>query len=342
MDHYAGIDVSLECSSVCVVEASGKIVREGKVATEPEALIAWFRSLGFEVIRIGLEAGPLSQWLFAAMRDAGLAVELLETRHVRDAFKAMPVKTDRNDARGIAQLMRLGWFRPVHCKSLAAQETRALLTARKLLESKLHDVEQSLRGILRGFGLKVGAPTPKQFEERIWELVAGQPNLEAIAAALLAVRAVLRREFNGFEKRVRTTARGDARARLLMSTPGVGPIVALTFASAIDDPGRFKSSKRVGCHFGMTPRRYQSGETDITGRISKIGDKGVRTALYQAAHVILTKPVKGAPGLKSWGMRLAKRAGMQKAKVALARRLAVIMHRMLADGKPFDFAAAAA
>ena len=220
MDHYGGIDVSLECSSVCVVEASGKIVREGKVASEPAALIAWFRSLGFAVMRIGLEAGPLSQWLFAALREGGLAVELLETRHVRDAFKAMPVKTDRNDARGIAQLMRLGWFRPVHCKSLAAQETRALLTARKLLQSKLQDVEMSLRGILRGFGLKVGKITPKQFEGRIRELVAGHPNLEVIAVALLAVRAVLRREFNGFEKRVRTTARGDARARLLMSTPG--------------------------------------------------------------------------------------------------------------------------
>jgi transposase len=341
MDHYAGIDVSLECSSVCVVDASGRIVREGKVASEPAALIGWFGSLELDLMRIGLEAGPLSQWLFAAMREGGLAVELLETRHVRDAFRAMPVKTDRNDARGIAQLMRLGWFRPVHCKSLAAQETRALLTARKLLQSKLHDVEMSLRGILRGFGLKVGKTTPKQFEGRIWELVARHPNLEAIAAALLAVRAVLRREFNGLEKRVRTSARGDARARLLMSTPGVGPIVALTFASAIDDPARFKSSKRVGCHFGMTPRRYKSGETDISGRISKSGDGGVRWVLYEAAHVILTKPVKGG-GLKSWGMRLARRAGMKKATVALARRLAVIMHRMLVDGKPFDFAAAAA
>src|SRR5467141_4199274 len=191
MEYYAGIDVSLESASLCVVDATGRIVREAKVASEPETLIEWFRGLGIAVTRIGLEAGPLSQWLYAGIRDAGLAVELLETRHVRDAFKAMPVKTDRNDARGIAQLMRLGWFRPVHCKTLAAQETRALLTARKLLESKLRDVEQSLRGILRGFGLKVGAATPSQFEERIWELVAGQPNLEAIAGALLAVRTVL-------------------------------------------------------------------------------------------------------------------------------------------------------
>jgi transposase len=341
MDHYAGIDVSLECSSVCVVDAGGKIIREAKVASEPAALIAWFASLGFGLERIGLEAGPLSQWLFAAMREAGLAVELLETRHVRKAFEAMPVKSDRNDARGIAQLMRLGWFRPVHCKSMGAQETRAVLTARKLVQSKLRDVENSLRGILRGFGLKVGKTTELGFAGRIRELVAGHPHLEMIANALLAVHAVLRNEFKAFEKRVHRMARSDTRARLLMSTPAVGPIVSLTYASAIDDPARFKSSKRVGAHFGMTPKKYQSGESDYTGRISKIGDQSVRTALYEAAHIMLTKPVKGCSALKSWAMRIARRAGMSKAKVALARKLAVIMHRMLVDGKPFNAGIAA-
>src|SRR6204780_4716679 len=250
MDHYAGIDVSLECSSVCVVDARGKIVGEGKVASEPEALIGYFRRLRVAVVRIGLEAGPLSQWLYAAMREAGLAVELLETRHVRDAFKAMPVKSDRNDARGIAQLMRLGWFRPVHCKSLAAQELRAMLTARKLVQSKLRDVENHLRGILRGFGLKVGKTTARGFAGRIFELVSGQANLETIAQALLAVHAVLLREFNGFEKQVRLLGRAHDQAKLFMTTPAVGPIVALTYAGAIDDPARFKSSKRVGPHFG--------------------------------------------------------------------------------------------
>ena len=327
MEHYAGIDVSLECSSVCVVDASGKIVREGKVASEPEALIAWFGSLGFGLVRIGLEAGPLSQWLYAAMQQAGLAVELLETRHVRDAFKAMPVKSDRNDARGIAQLIRLGWFRPVHCKSLVAQEVRAFLTARKLVQSKLFDIEMSLRGILRGFGLKVGPTTPLRFAGRIKELVTGHATLEVVAAALLAAHTVLLREFASFERRVRTMARADARVRLLMSAPGVGPIVALTYVSAIDDPTRFKSSKGVGAHFGLTPKKHQSGEKDITGRISKLGDGLVRAALYQAAHIILTRPVKGHH-LKSWAAKLAKRAGMKKAKVALARRLAVILHRM--------------
>jgi transposase len=342
MDHYAGIDVSLEYSSVCVVNANGKIVREGKVLSEPDTLISWFRSLGLELSRVGLEAGPLSQWLYAAMKQAGLVVELLETRHVRDAFKAMPVKSDRNDARGIAQLMRLGWFRPVHCKSIGAQETRAVLTSRKLVQSKLLDVENHLRGIVRGFGLKVGKTTNVSFGRRIRELVANHASLEMIAEALLSVHAVLLREFKAFEKQVRSMARQDAKARLLMSTPAVGPIVALTYASAIDDPGRFKSSKLVGAHFGLTPKKYQSGQTDYTGRISKIGDASVRTALYEAAHIMLTKPLKGCSGLKSWAMRIARRAGMSKAKVALARRLAVIMHRMLSDGTAFNAAAAAA
>jgi transposase len=341
MNYYAGIDVSLQNSSVCVVDGTGKIIREAEVASEPEGLVTWLRALKLDLARIGLEAGPLSQWLHAALRQAGFAVELLETRHVRNAFKIMPVKTDRNDARGIAELMRLGWFRPVHCKTMEAQERRALLTARKLMQTKLHDIELSLRGILRGFGLKVGKATPARFAARIEQLAAGHPHLEAIAASLLTARAALRREFNHFEKQVRAMARTDSRARLLMSAPGVGPIVALTYASAIDQPARFTSSKRVGPYFGLTPTKYQSGETDIDGRISKIGDASVRAALYEAAHIILTKPLKGCRALKSWAMKLARRAGTKKAKVALARKLAVIMHRMLADGQRFRDAATA-
>jgi transposase len=334
MEHYAGIDVSLESASVCVVDASGRIVCEAKVASEPDVLIRWFDTLSVKVSRIGLEAGPLSQWLYAGMREAGLAVELLETRHVRDAFKAMPVKTDRKDARGIAQLIRLGWFRPVHCKSLPAQELRVVLTARKLLQGKHHDIEMSLRGILRGFGLKVGPTTTRSFEGRVRELVEGHPTLLAVADALLVARVILGEQLGKLQKRLVSLARDDMRARLLMTTPGVGVLVALTYVAAIDDPARFRSSKATGAHFGLTPKKYQSGETDVTGRISKIGDAGVRTALYEAANVILTRPVKGS-SLKSWAMRVAKRAGMRKAKVALARKLAVVLHRMLADGTEF-------
>jgi transposase len=336
MKHYAGIDVSLNSSSVCVVDEIGKIVREVKVASEPVALIHCIKSLGVRVERIGLEAGPLSQWLYGALRESGLPVELLETRHVKAALSVMPVKTDRNDARGLAQLMRLGWFRPVHCKSMAAQEVRALLTARKLVQSKLYDIEMSLRGILRGFGLKVGPTTSRSFAARINHLVAGHPSLEMLAEALLSTHAAALCAFKNLEKTVRQISRADARVRLLMSTPGVGPVVALTYVSAIDDPMRFTSSKRVGAHFGLTPKKYQSGETDISGRISKIGDSSVRAVLYEAAHIILTRPIHGG-ALKSWAMRLAKRAGMKKAKVALARKLAVVLHRMWVSASTFDF-----
>jgi transposase len=334
MEHYAGIDVSLERSSVCVVDAGGKIVVEAKVTTEPEALVAWLRAQPFDLARIGLEAGPLSQWLFAGLRDAGFAAELLETRHVRAAFKTMPVKTDKKDARGIAQLMRLGWFKPVHCKSLAAQETRALLTARKLLQAKRHDVEMNLRGVLRGFGLKVGPTTPRTFEARVRELVDGHPTLETVAGALLAARAELLRRFKDLEKRLMAAARTDERVRRLTTVPGVGALVALTFTAAIDDPTRFRRSRQVGAYYGLTPSRYQSGETDVSGRISKIGDHGVRMMLYEAANVMLTR-MKTPSTLRDWALGVAKRAGPRKAKVALARKLAVIMHRMLVDGTTF-------
>lgn len=335
MEHYAGIDVSLEFSSVCVVDGTGKIVVEAKVASEPEALIAWLRGQSFDLTRIGLEAGPLSQWLFADLRDAGFAVELLETRHVRDAFKSMPVKTDKKDARGIAQLMRLGWFKPVHCKSISAQETRALLTARKLLQAKRHDVEMSLRGVLRGFGLKVGPTTPRTFEARVRELAEGHPTLVTVAEALLAARTELLRRFKDLEKQLVQIGRADERVRRLTTVPGVGNLVALTFVAAIDDPARFRSSRQVGAYLGLTPKRYQSGETDVSGRISKIGDHGVRTMLYEAANVMLTRPVKGS-ALKDWALAVAKRAGPRKAKVALARKLAVVLHAMLAKVTDFQ------
>jgi len=341
MNYYAGIDVSLKSSSIAVVNANGEIVRETKVPTDPIPLIEWLRGCGLPLERIGLEAGPWSQWLYAAMKEAGFAVELLETRHVRNAFRTMAVKSDRKDARGIAELVRVGWYRPVHCKSLDAQETRVMLSARRLVDQKLGDVEMTLRGLLRNFGLKVGKTTPTRFADRIKELVSANATLQIIAESLLAVHQVLLRELKALEKRVRRIARDSADARLLMTVTGIGPIIALTYAAGVDDPARFKKSKSVGAYFGMAQKKYQSGETDITGRISKAGDATVRTALYQAAHIMLTRPVKPSK-LRSWALRLAKRVGMKKAKVALARKLAVVLHRMLIDGKPFNPALGAA
>ena len=334
MEHYAAIDVSLAWSSVGVVDAGGQIVREAKVRSEREALAAFFTESGLAFARIGLEAGPLSQWLHAGLVEAGLPAILIETRHVKAALKAMTVKTDRNDARGMAQLMRMGWFRPVHAKAPMVQEIRALLTARKLLVAKLRDVESSIRGILRGFGLKVGAVSKGKFEARIRELVTGQVMLERVAEPLLRARAALRTEYTTLHRDLLRTVREDAVCGRLMTVPGVGAVVAMTFRSAIDQPERFAKSKAVGAHFGLTPKKYQSGEIDRTGRISKVGDAMVRTALFEAANVMLTRAVRFST-LKAWALRVAGRHGMKKAKVALARKLAVVMHRMWVDGTSF-------
>ena len=341
MEHYAGIDVSLERSSVCVVDATGKIIREAKVASEPEALAGFFAGLGLAVTRIGLEAGPLSQWLHAGLSEAGFEAVLLETRHVKAALSAMIVKTDRKDARGIAQLLRMGWFRPVHCKSPAAQEVRALLVGRKLLQAKLRDVELSIRGILRGFGLKVGEVSKGRFAARVKELVAGHEMLEAVIGAMLQARDGLQIEFMRLHRRMLAIVRGDAVCRRLMTAPGVGALVAVTFKTAVDDPERFRTAKAVGAHFGLTPKRYQSGETDVSGGISKVGDGMVRTALYEAANAMLTRTVR-ISALKRWALEVARRRGMKRAKVALARKLAGVLHRMWANGTDFRWGKEAA
>jgi len=336
MERYAGIDVSLKWSSVCVVDATGKIVRETKVPSEPETLVAFFRQLGLPLTRIGLEAGPLSQWLHAGLTRAGFEVVLLETRQVKAALSAMVVKTDRKDARGIAQLLRMGWFRPVHCKSLPAQETRALLAGRKLLQGKLLDLEFSIRGILRGFGLKVGPVSKGRFVARIRELTSGQPMLERVVEPMLRAREALSKEFHALHRAMLDLVRNTSLCRRLMTVPGVGAVVAITFATAIDDPARFRRSRAVGAHFGLTPKKYQSGETDVTGGISKVGDGTVRVALYEAANVILTRSGRFS-ALKRWAMEVAKRRGMKRATVALARKLAVVLHRMWLDGSEFRF-----
>ena len=334
MEYYAGLDVSLEQTSVCVVDAQGQVVREAKVASEPEALIRFLSGQECRIMRVGLEAGPLSQWLHAGLVEAGFEAVLLETRHVKAALSAMTVKTDRRDARGIAQLLRLGWYRPVHAKSASAQEVRSLLTARKLIQAKLLDIESGIRGILRGFGLKVGPISRGRFEARIRDLVEGQTTLNTVVGSMLAARSALQAEFARLHPTLLTLVRADPVCRQLMSVPGVGAVVAITFRSGVDDPTRFPRSRDVGPHFGLTPRKYQSGQVDVTGSISKVGDRMVRTALYEAASVMLTRTVRMSP-LKSWAMGVAKRRGAKKARVALARKLGVILHRMWVDGTSF-------
>ena len=334
MDHFAGLDVSVRETSVCIVDDTGRIVREVKMASEPEALLPVLTNPAFHFKRIGLEAGPLSQWLYSALAEAGLPAICVETRHMRAVLKAQINKTDRNDARGIAQMMRVGLYRPVHVKTLRSQKLRMLLTHRKLLQSKAIAIDNDLRGTLRNFGLKVGMVGMAKFETRIKELVENLPDLAMLVEPLLIVRRVLREQIGILHRRLLAVVREDDVCRRLMTVPGVGPVVALTFRVTVDVPARFRNSKSVGAAFGLTPSKYQSGESERTGGISRCGDEMMRVMLYEAAQTMLVVSTKWS-WLKAWAMKIARHRGMKKAIVALARRLAVIMHRIWVDGTEF-------
>jgi transposase len=305
-----------------------------KVLSEPDALLTVLKNPVHHFKRIGLEAGPLSQWLFSALADAGLPVICVETRHMRAALKAQINKTDRNDARGIAQMIRVGLYRPVHVKTLRSRKLRMLLTHRQLLQSKAIAVDNDLRGTLRNFGLKVGMVGAARFEARIRELVEGLPDLAALVEPLLVVRQVLREQVAVLHRRLLAVVRDDEVCRRLMTTPGVGPLVALTYRTTVDVPARFRKSKSVGAVFGLTCSRDQSGERDRAGAISRCGDKMMRTMLYEAAQSMLVRSTRWS-WLKAWAMQVARRRGKKKAIVALARRLAVILHRIWVDGTEF-------
>jgi transposase len=279
--------------------------------------------------------------MFQELSTAGLPVVCLEVRRLKATLAGLINKTDRTDARGIAHVVRIGWYRAVHVKSQRSQELRFLLAARKSTLDRLQDAENELRGLLKTFGLKIGPTTRRSFAARVRDLLCDRPPLLAVAEPLLKIRAVLLEEHGRLHKIVLDVVRSDEVCRRFMSVPGVGPIVALSFETAIDAPARFSRSSTVGAYLGLTPRRYQSGEIDRAGRISKIGDRAVRTALFEAASVLLTRVTRWS-ALKAWGMRIAQRSGLKTAKVAVARKLAVILHRMWIDGTTFRWQAAGA
>src|ERR1700758_794704 len=334
MEYFAGLDVSVKETSVCILDDAGRIVKEVKVASEPQALLKVLGNPTYHFKRIGLEAGPLSQWLFSALAEAELPVICVETRHMQAVLKAQINKTDRNDARGIAQMMRVGLYRPVHVKTLRSQKLRMLLTHRKLLQSKAIAIDNDLRGTLRNFGLKVGIAGASKFEARIKELVENLPDLAELVEPLLIVRRTLREQIGILHRRLLAIVRNDDVCRRLMTIPGVGPVVALTYRATVDVPARFRNSRAVGAVFGLTPAKHQSGESDRTGGISRCGDEMMRVMLYEAAQILLVRATKWS-WLKAWAMQIARRRGMKKAIVALARRLAVIMHRIWVDGTEF-------
>jgi transposase len=287
-------------------------------------------------VRIGLETGQLSNWLTLGLRRRGLPVVCIDARHAKAALSLQMNKTDANDAHGIAQIVRTGWFREVAIKSMDAQTLRMLLVARANLISQRQAVANNIRGLLKTFGCVIARGSKGLFSVRVRAAVGDNATLSAIIEPLLTSWQTLREQVSVLDRQVLLRAKSDPAARRLMSIPGVGTVVAVTYTAVIDDPLRFKQSASVGAYLGLTPRRYQSGEVDKAGHISKCGDALLRSYLFEAANVLLTRHPRSSK-LKIWGLALAGRVGMRRAKVAVARKLAVVMHRVWKDDRDFDW-----
>ena len=323
MEQYVGLDVSLKMTAICIVDRTGKIEREGMVASDPAAIAAFVRLHAPHVARIGLETGATSTWLWTELNKMGLPVICIDARHAKAALKMQINKSDRNDAAGIARIMQCGWYKEVRVKGLDSHAIKAVLVSRALLVKIKRDLENQIRGLLKNLGLVIGRAKMNVFVVRAAELIEDRP--EAVE-----------KQIADLDRKVMRLARNDVQVRRFMTAPGIGPITALCYLATIDDPTRFKRSRSVGAYVGLTSRRYASGEVDWTGRISKCGDPMLRSYLYEAAGVLLTRVGKWSV-LKAWGMRVAKRSGLRKAKVAVARKLAVILHRMWVDGTEFKW-----
>jgi transposase len=338
MQSYVGLDVSLKLTAVCVVDQTGKIKRQGVVPSDPDAIAEFVVANAPNLVRIGLETGATSTWLWTELKKRDLPIICIDARHAKAALKMQINKSDRNDAAGIARIMQCGWFKEVRVKDLDSHAVRALLGSRAFLVEIKRDIENQIRGLLKNFGLVIGRAKMNTFKDRAYELVEGKPELADTIVPLLNARVVIEQQIVDLDRKVLRLARSEPQVHRFMTVPSVGPITALCYLATIDDPTRFKKSRNVGAYVGLTTRRYASGETDRTGRISKCGDSMLTSYLYEAANVLLTRVAKWF-ALKAWGMRIAKRRGMNKARVAVARKLAVILHRMWIDGTEFCWTA---
>ncbi len=335
MTYYAGLDVSLRTVNLCVIDDTGEFFSETKLASDVQDIVAYLDDLSIKIDSVALEAGTLTQYLTYGLQAAGFEVVCMEARQVKGALSAMRNKTDKHDARGIAQILRSGWYSKVHVKSMQSHHIRMLLSSRKAVLSKCVDLENEVRGLFKIFGIKL---PPKlghgAFDNAVRDIIEVDKTLSHALLPLLDARLVLYQTFRILDNRTRHLANDDPVCTRLMSVPGVGFITALTFKAGVDDPHRFKRSRTVGAHFGLTPRRFQSGEIDIEGHISKCGDADVRSTLYTAANALLTRSSRWSP-LKAWGMKLAKTRGHRRAVIAVARKLAVILHRLWIDDTQF-------
>jgi len=332
MEYFCGLDVGMDETAICVVDDKGNAMLQIAVVTDPEAIKVALKPYLGRLRRAGHEAGSLSPWLHPELLRLGLPVVCLETHHVRAALKAQRNKTDKADALGIAHIMRTGWYRQAHIKTEACYRLRLLLTHRRNLKRKFLDLENAIRHSLKAFGIRLSGTGRGGFAQAVRAAVADDALTTELMDAMLNARAALWKEYCRLHDLVVKFVAGHELCRRFMQIPGVGPVTALSFMTAIDDPTRFRRSRDVAAYFGLTSRRWQSGTSiDVQGRISKAGDGDVRRALYEAASALMTR-FKRKDKVKTWGMMLAKRSCHRKAVVAVARKLAVIMHAMWIDG----------
>jgi len=333
MEEYVGLDVSKEETSFCVKDLAGHVLARGKALSDPDSLFEAMREHTLCPARIVLETGTLSGWLARGLRAQGLPVDVIDARQAHAVMKLQHNKTDANDAVLLAEIARTGFCRPVSVGSEAEQKHRILVKARRHLVRQRCATENAIRGFLSSLGLRFPKGSGK-LADRVRTVLETRPDLKAMIEPLLASAAAQREQIKHFDEEISVQTRASAAARLLMTVPGVGPIAALAFSATIGDPDRFANSRAVGAYVGLTPRRNQSGEMDYSGRISKNGDSLLRSLLYETANVLLTVVRKAHP-VKDWARRIRKRSSHKKACVALARKLAVIMHRMLVTGEAF-------
>lgn len=334
MGEYIGLDVSLKDTAVSV-RRNGKRVWRGKCASHPQALATLIRKHAPNAERVVFETGPLSVWFFHALSAEGLPAICIDARHAKAALDMAPNKTDANDADGLAHLAEVGFYRAVRVKGFDSMLTRTLVAARAQLRKTIGQMSNQIRGLMKTFGLVVPKGAGRVFEDNIRRLLAGEAALSRIMLPLLEAWRSLRARAAELDKQLISSSRGNEASALLMSIPGVGAVTASSYVAAIEDPANFRSSRSVGAWLGLTTRRYQSGEVDYGGHISRRGDKHLRALLYEAATTILTR-VTADSDLRTWGMALREKIGFKRATIAVARKLAVIMHSMLKSGQPFQ------
>lgn len=327
MKHFVGLDVSMKETAVCVVDEAGQRIWEGSVPSTPVAIATVIRDKAPELARVGMETGPQAVWLWHALRELGIAVDCIHARRAAAALKLQANKTDRNDAFGLARLVHSGWYEPVAIKAFDRYRMRAVLTARERIVRMCTTMINQIRGLAKTFSLTLSSGKGQLFEQSVRRAIPKDAVLSDLFESLLSVLSTLKDQRRAFDRQLARFAREDEACRIVLSAPGVGFLTAIAFVTSVDDPARFRTACDVGAYLGLTPRRYQSGEVDIGGRISKAGDRLTRKLLFEAATVILYRS-SASTGLRQWALKLSARSGSWKARVALARKLAVMLLTM--------------